>query len=74
MAHIDNNASVQNPTALCRSQLIRFHRPLIFTVSARFHHFIPGHQITNPDMQSNKRKLAPMPLKISPILPDNRLM
>src|SRR4029453_9170374 len=48
MPHISTKRNNQNPRALCRSQLKRFHPLLHFTPRLRFQRDTPGHHTTRP--------------------------
>src|SRR5207245_1914691 len=62
----------QNPSPLCRSQLIRAKCALQVTVRLRRQCLIPGHHMTAPVTQREVTQIAPMPFTRRPADPDSR--
>src|SRR5712672_1597204 len=66
--HINRKAKLQNPTALCRSQVIRFH-PLRRIPKLRRQFATPGHHTTKPVKHRAAVNAPPIALAVMPGVP-----
>src|SRR5262245_60038454 len=71
-ANIKTIATVQKPTALCRSQLKRFQPTPRRSIMLRLQFLIPGHQITIPVKLRIVSRTPPVPFTSRPFSPPNR--
>src|SRR5260370_38841841 len=67
--HIIRNRKHQNPSRLCRSQLIRAKLDLQFTLRLRRQFATPGHHTIIPVKHSNAKQVAPIPFMRPPLSP-----